>query len=433
MNYREAILARRHDPGALEVFYRGLARSEVRSFAQAIEALHAEHPDDLLLASWHHRLLPEERGGDAARRWGLAVAIGLLTGLALWWLWPHGMDYSTTPQLQALGTWGALVIALGVVAYLGVVGGRLRNAALVALVGFAACAGYVWLVARPGGTVMEDQYATVAYIHLPLLAYAAVAVAVLGWRSEAGERFAFLAKTVEVVFTGGVFAVVGMFFFLVTMGLFDTLSLQLPRWLQELVAIVGAGALPVLAVATVYDPTHAPEDQAFDVGLGRVVSVLMRLLLPLALLVLVGYVVAIPFRFMEPFYRRESLIIYNILLFAVLGLLVAVIPVERDTADRAQRVVRVGIVALAALTVLISLYALAAVAYRTALDGWTVNRVTVIGWNVLNTSLLGLLLVRQIRSWHDDWIGACHRSVRGGTVAYLVWGLVVILALPWVF
>jgi len=35
MNYREAILARRHDPGALEVFYRGLARSEVRSFAQA--------------------------------------------------------------------------------------------------------------------------------------------------------------------------------------------------------------------------------------------------------------------------------------------------------------------------------------------------------------------------------------------------------------
>lgn len=433
MDYREAVLARWHDPGALEVFYRGLARSEAHSFAQAIEALRAEHPDDPLLAAWHHRLLPEERTIDAGRRWGYALVIGVLTGLVLWWLWPYTGDYSVPPPLQAIGTWGAPAIAAGVVAYLAIIGGRLRKATLVALAGLAACAGYVWLVARPGGTVMQEQYAGVAYIHLPLMAYAAVAVAALGWRSEPQRRFAFFAKTVEVVFTGGVFTVVGVFFFLVTMGLFDTLGLQLPRWLQEMVAVIGAGALPVLAVATVYDPARVPEDQAFDAGLGHVVRILMRLLLPLALLVLIGYLAAIPFRFMVPFFRRESLIAYNILLFAVIGLLVAVIPLEQDDADRAQRAVRAGIIALAGLTVLISLYALAAVIYRTAIDGWTVNRLTVIGWNALNTGLLALLLARQIRSWHEDWVAALHATVRLGSTAYLAWGLVVVLALPWLF
>ncbi|MGC9360095.1 MAG: hypothetical protein ACP5G7_06940, partial [Anaerolineae bacterium] len=340
---------------------------------------------------------------------------------------------SSPSAMRVILTWGVLTIALGVVGYLAIVGGRLRNAAFAALLGLAASAAYVWLIARPEGSVMQQQYAVVAYIHLPLLAYAAVAMAVLGFRSEDGPRFAFLAKTVEVVFTGGVFSVVGGMFLLVTMGLFQTLSLQLPSWLQQLLLMLGAGALPILAVATVYDPTRAPEDQEFDTGIGRVVSVVMRLVLPLALLVLIGYLVAIPFRFMEPFYQRDALVVYNVLLFAVVGLLIAVIPLQREEGDGLQRAVRLGIVVLVALTVLVSLYALAAVAYRTASDGWTINRITVIGWNVLNTTLLGLLLAGQIRAWHEDWVTVLQRSVRLGTVCYLGWGLIVVLALPWIF
>jgi hypothetical protein len=433
MDYREAIIVRRDDPRALEALYRGLTRTEARDFQQALVKLHAERPQDPVLATWHYRLLPEERVTDAARRWGAAVAIGVLVGVALWMLLPGKVVGSSLGDMRAFLAWGLPIMALGVVAYLALVGGRLRNAALVALVGLAACAAYVWLIARPEGSVMQEQYAIVAYIHLPLLAYAAVAMAVLGLRSQAGPRFAFLAKTVEVVFTGGVFGVVGGMFFLVTMGLFQTLSLALPSWLQQLLLMLGAGALPVLAVATVYDPARAPEDQEFSTGIGRVVTVVMRLFLPLALLVLVGYLVAIPFRFMEPFYQRDVLIVYNVLLFAIVGLLIAVIPPEPKGGDDVQRAVRLGIVVLAALTVLVSMYALAAVAYRTALDGWTVNRITVIGWNVLNTAVLGALLSGQIRWWHEDWVAALQHTARLGTLCYLVWSLLIVLGLPWIF
>jgi hypothetical protein len=433
MNHREAILARRQDPAELEAYYRGLTRSEAKAFAAAMAALYAERPDDALLAAWHLRLLPKERSADAPRRWGYAIVIGLLTGLALWGLVPRGDLFAATSQIAALPTWGVPILAAGVVAYLALAGGRLAPAAIAALAGLAACAAYVWFVARPDGTAMQQQYATLAYIHLPLLAYAAVALATLGWRSGARPRFAFLAKTVEVVFTGGVFSVVGGLFYGVTLGLFATLDIRWPIWMQELVAMVGAGSLPVLAVATVYDPTRPPEEQAFEAGLGRVVGILMRLLLPLALLALVGYLVAIPFRFMEPFYQRDVLIVYNVLLFAVVGLLLAVIPLEWEPDDRTQRTLRTGIAALAGLTVLVSLYALAAVVTRTIWDGWTLNRLTVIGWNVLNTAALALLLARQVRAWREDWVAGAQAAIRLGSAAYLAWGLVVLLLLPWLF
>ncbi|MGC9360096.1 MAG: hypothetical protein ACP5G7_06945, partial [Anaerolineae bacterium] len=74
MDYREAILMRRGDPRALEALYRGLTRTDARDFQRALVKLHAERPQDPVLAAWHYRLLPEERGADAARRWGVAVA-----------------------------------------------------------------------------------------------------------------------------------------------------------------------------------------------------------------------------------------------------------------------------------------------------------------------------------------------------------------------
>jgi hypothetical protein len=433
MDHREAILTRSQAPAEMESYYRDLTRSEAKAFAAAMAELYTTSPDVPLIAAWHHRLRPQERHPDVVRRWGFALVIGILTGLALWGLWPRGYVFGELSEVAALPTWGAAVVAAGVVAYLGLAGRRLAVAGLAALAGLAGCAAYVWFVARPDGTPMEQQYATLAYIHLPLLAYAAVALATLGWRSGARPRFAFLSKTVEVVFTGGVFAVVGGLFYGVTLGLFATLDIAWPIWLEQMVAMVGAGALPVLAVATVYDPSRAPEEQAFEVGLGRVVGILMRLLLPLALLVLGGYLVAIPFRFMEPFLQRDVLIVYNVLLFAVVGLLIAVIPLEWEPDDRMQRTLRTGIAALAGLTVLVSLYALAAVVTRTIWDGWTLNRLTVIGWNVLNTGALALLEVRLARAWREDWVASAQAAIRLGSAAYLVWGLVVILLLPWLF
>ncbi len=64
------------------------------------------------------------------------------------------------------------------------------------------------------------------------------------------------------------------------MGLFfAALGIELPELVLRLIAAGGVGLLPVLAVATTYDPRVRPAEQDFDQGLSRFVATLMRLLL----------------------------------------------------------------------------------------------------------------------------------------------------------
>jgi hypothetical protein len=217
--------------------------------------------------------------------------------------------------------------------------------------------------------------------------------------------------------------------------MFDTLRVELPDLWQRLLYFGGAGLLPVLAVASVYDPARRAGAQDFYRGFGKILAIIMRLLLPLTLLTLLVYIAFIPFNFLAPFNQRNVLITYNVGLFAVMGLLVGVIPLSADdVAAQWRGALRAGIVALATLALLVSLYALSAILYRTALDGLTMNRLVVIGWNMLNVVLLALALIAQLRAGRGDgWVAALQRVARGGSLAYVAWGLALVLALPWLF
>jgi hypothetical protein len=137
---------------------------------------------------------------------------------------------------------------------------------------------------------------------------------------------------------------------------------------------------------------------------------------------------------MEPFNNRDVLIIYNAMLFAIIGLLLGVTPVRvDDISPRLQAALKLGIQVTALLAVLVSLYALSAVIYRTVLGGITINRLTVIGWNTLNTGILILLLYRLRRNKSGRWDQELQSVFSLGTVGYTVWGVFVVLAIPLLF
>jgi hypothetical protein len=127
-------------------------------------------------------------------------------------------------------------------------------------------------------------------------------------------------------------------------------------------------------------------------------------------------------------------VIFNAMLFAVIALLVGATPMQGgDLNERGQTWLRRGVIALAALALLVSLYALAAILYRTAIDRMTPNRLAFIGWNVVNIAILALVLIHQARAGRDHWLQAVHKAFAAGTVLYIAWSLVGLLALPWLF
>jgi len=189
-----------------------------------------------------------------------------------------------------------------------------------------------------------------------------------------------------------------------------------------------------VAVALVYDPAAAPADQAADEGLSKLVALLMRLVLPLAVGVLLVYLAFVPFNWREPFENRDVLVIFNAMLFAVVALLVGATPVHgAELGEKAQTWLRRGVIALAALALVISLYALAAILYRTANDRITPNRLLFIGWNLVNIAILVLLLVRQARSGQPRWLPAMHRTFAIGALLYVAWSAAGLLATPLLF
>jgi hypothetical protein len=174
--------------------------------------------------------------------------------------------------------------------------------------------------------------------------------------------------------------------------------------------------------------------QEFKRGIGRLIITFPRVLLVLTIVVFVVYLVVIMFNFMAPFENRDVLIIYNVMLFAVMGLLLGATPVTaEDVSEQLQIGLRSAIIIVAALVVTVSLYALAAVVYRTIGYGLTINRMTVLGWNSINIALLALLIVRQLRRGRAEWVAALQQTFSDGISAYIVWAVFVTIVTPWLF
>ena len=426
MKYLSDIRDGRDDPRRLEDLYRAArSDSERDEFKADMLACYAESPDNVLYAAWRYRLESPPVSGPGVN-WLLAIGLGLMAGLVFGVLSSSRFDLPDYVPYLLLG-WAPLG-ALFVIAFLAGASKEWKQSWLP-VVGLLIVGVYVTALAL---SLERETYRTLMVLHMPLIALAGVALHVLGARSDAQNRFAFLLKTIEVGVTGGVYVIVGGMFAGITIGLFAALGVRIPVDLQKFLVAGGGGAIIVLAVATVYDPRVGPAAQRFGQGLGKLVPTMMRLLLPLTLLVLIVYLFFIPFNFMQPFRNRDILIVYNAMLFAVMGLLIGVTPMQKqDLPERYHGALRAGVLAVASLTLLVSLYALSATVYRTALGGLTLNRLTVIGWNTINIGILALLIYKQLKHGAVEWISSLQSTFSAGTIAYVVWALFLALATPW--
>ncbi len=441
LEYLPAIHDAHSDPARLEVLYRAARDNGTADcFREALLASYREFPSNPLYAAWYYRLeqpIPATTGAGRASTadWRLAVPISVVLGLLYFVL--SDPTWTVVDHLPYLAILWAPLAALAILWFVTLAARRGYLRAVLLSAALATLTAYVLYVGQTASAASGNTYLTLMALHVPLLAGCAVGLAVLGWRSSAADRFGFLTKSIEVIATAGVAARAGGIFVGLTYGIFSAIGVRLDSLVTRLLVAGGGGLIPVLAVAAVYDPRLAPHAQEFRRGFGRLLATLMRALLPLTLLVLVIYLAVIPFNFSQPFTNRDVLIVFNVLLFAILALLVGATPVGPDTiAAPLARWLRAGIAALAALVILVSLYALAAVLYRTvSAHLLTMNRAVVVGWNVINIAILGMLLAGQLRRDRpgsgSGWIARAQAAFKLGTTAYLAWALLLTLALPW--
>lgn len=443
MNLKSQIEGARVDAAGLERLYKQvLVAGNEAAFKEAIGRCAGEHPENVLFSAWAYRLdvltLPppvvapkgQTLNQNQARRWWTAVATSIVLGVV------YALFARNKPPIPMPGEadplfwigWGPLT-AIGILFYLAMVDRSERR--IYRYAGLAVIPIAVYTAATAWSRT--DDIAILSALHLPFVAWAAIGAALtLGHPDPARQCYAYFVKSVETVLVGGIYFAAGAIFLGLTYGIFAVLGIKLPQDVLQTVAAWGIGAIPVLALASVYDPMAAPVAQDWTTGLTRILRILTQLILPLALGVLVVYVFwFVPAYFWRPFQEREVLIVYNATILAILVLLTVVVsgPVD-ERSPRQDTILRYAVQALVGLTLFLNVYALVAIASRTFNFGLTPNRYAVFGWNIVTLLMLAVVGIRQWRSRSDPWVNILRESIARVSVLAVAWALWVLIGLP---
>lgn len=444
MAYHETVKNLDKNAEQLEQLYQtAVEAGDSPAFKRAIEANFSANPENLLFAAWYHRLkhaAVQAKENIIAWRW--VIPLAAINGFLFWLLSDDERMMLTVRAyrgdidfLPAILLLAAPLTAILLLIYLAAVRQSDWQPAVLIILILVGLVAYTFFTYPQTGTrPFQEQYLSLMLMHLPLLAWAGIGFYLVRSHREPIHRFNFLIKSLEAIGLGGLLGGLLLLFNGITVGLFSALDINLPTTVLRFIFGSGIGIIMLVTPIVVYNPKSPPASQKFDPNLQKLVTIVMRVLLLLTVVVLALYLLFIPFNFRAPFDNRDVLVIYNTMLFAIVALLVGASWINLSSiSPQMARWTRRGITAVAILALIVSFYALAAILFRTFNDRLTPNRFAFIGWNVVNSCLLILILFWQRRSKESQWLDEMYRAFGFGTMIYTLWALVVILMVPWMF
>jgi hypothetical protein len=397
------------DPQGLEVLY----RKDPEAFRESFDEASRVEPGSVTLRVWRARFEFRESGHGAEwrKKLGVTIAIAVVFGAlirfpALWlgqdWYYPR---FAPSWAIMALATyfWIERRDRWGLVAGL--------SLALAAIA-------YVRLLPAYSDSVV------MALIHIPIVFWFFLGLVFMGrsWR-DTDSRVRFMRYNGELVVLGSLVALGGIVFSGVTIALFKMVVKTTEEWYLENVAVFGAAAVPVVGTYLY--------DAVFNRRTG-IAAVLARVFSPLFLLMAVIYLIVAFVGGENPFIDRDFLITFNGLMLLVLGISVFSI-VERPEESQVQPIDHINF-ALVVVTLVIDAIALSAILFRIASFGFTPNRVTVLGANLVIIVHLAWICRTYVALLRRRVEFAAMRHVVGSYLpVYGAWAAVVAFLLPAIF
>jgi hypothetical protein len=429
----------------LEQLYRqAVQQGHQESFCEAIARAFSSTGPSALLDAWGYRLniLPLGESIQADKRiqsaqthlWVTAISMSILSGI-IWSILAGGKPPLPFPNQAAPLFWlgWAPITALLIVAFLLAAGGVRDQARTLTVAGLAI--GAISFLFGWMAWGRKDAVPFLTAFHLPFLTWIIVGAAMtLRLPNRAAQRMSFILKSAEALVTGGIYLAGTGILGLLTLGIFNVLGIHFTEdWISRCAALA-LGVVPILAVASIYDPRLSPAQQNFFNGPAPLMRLLTRLLLTPALGVLAVYVLwFIPRYFLRPFEERAVLIVYNATLAAVLLLIVLAIPnLNEELSAFWLKSLRHAITAMSFLALVLNFYALSAAISRTVRYGISPNRHAIIGWNVVTLFMLGSIMVSQIRASASDWAEHFRESFGRFLPLVAFFALWVLLASSWI-
>ena len=260
-------------------------------------------------------------------------------------------------------------------------------------------------------------------LHMPIFSWLIFGLSYLGNDlKDPLKRLNFLRLNGDLIIVGGVIFLSGLLFSGITISLFEIIGIDIA---ENYFDYFGIWALSSLPVVTVFVVTKIPD------LVKKVSSLIANIFTPLVVLMLILYLPSMFFSEFDPFKDRDSLMTMNILNISVMALVVFSLSSFKDLVSNFKIN---SVLALSVLTIIVNIVCLVAIVGRLFDMGFTPNRLTVLGANLLiliNLFYVFFSLVKG-KSNEDKVLNVKH-SIGKYLPIYGIWFAIVIFILPLLF
>lgn len=392
--------------------------------AQLGDALKS-NPSSETLKAWHARLsyqVPEKiRKVSLIQLLMLCLVVGLLIKI-------HALPFINAGWF--ISRYAMAIVIGGLILYFLLASDNIHRVVVIAVALLLSCAIYVAFLPGPivtapaSNSTAHSASVLMALIHFPMFALSLLGLSFMGenWRST-DYRLAYIGYLGEMLIFTLLILAGGVVLTLLTVVLFSNIDLDIENWYSENVVVIGLATAPIVGTY-LYDSIRFRE-RTFAPLLSNVFA-------PLFLITIIAYLIATVMSGKSPFTDREYLIILNGLLLITLAITVFSISGKKE-AELSQLSDFIN-VALLIATLGLNAAALAAILYRWADEGTTVNRVVVTGANIIVfLHLISLLWAYIVHARGSQNVNKLKHAVGRYLPVYGVWSFVVLFVLPLVF
>lgn len=410
---KEKILENLNNPAALEKLY----RSDKISFGQAINNIHASHPETGILVFWKERLNYQESTNSlfSKKEFKTAALLILIAGLIA----NIGNLKAVNSELFYTRNTTFIIIPF-VAAYFLIKQNASAYKKFIIAILYAIAALYINLLPN----FLNSSSIQLTYIHMPLFLWCVLGYAFMeeDYKNDV-NRIGFLKYNGDLLVMSVVIMLASMLFTVITFGLFNLIGIKIEQFYIQHIAIWGIAGVPILATYLINTNPQI---------INKVTPIIAKLFTPLAFINLTIYLVTLISKGKYPHHDRNLLLIYNALLIGVLALIFfSVAEIEKNKKGYYNSILLLG---LSGITIIINGIALSAISYRIFEYGITPNRVAVLGGNLIifgNLCIVAFQILKAIRN--NTALTEVQSSIAKYLPIYAIWVGMVAFLIPFIF
>ena len=411
------IRANLSNPEKLEKLY----RDDRKTFRTSFEKIYPEIESTEMGKFWKARLeydyKPDILKAFSFSEIAIVVAIGLFAAFLI--KIPDLFQLSSAEDFYQKNA--AIIVFFGLTLYT-VWFNRITEPKRILLTALAFLVPVIFINLLPSGD--QGDSVILAFIHLPLLMWFVFGVVFTGYKfRDLDKRIDFIRYNGDLAIVYGLIAIAGGILTAITVGLFDSIGLDIENFYMENIVISGAVAAPVIAAYLI---------EKFPNMVSKIAPLIAGIFSPLVLITLIVFLITIVVTGKDPYNDRDFLIIFNVMLLGVMGIII--FSVSLTSVVKKQRFNALVLFVLAIVTILIDLIALSAIFYRLGEYGLTPNRLAVLVSNILVLANLILIMIDLFRiNFRKKEFRILEMTVAKYLPVYLAWIIIVVFAFPLIF